>query len=78
MSAGILELDRLIVGLTERYGKAWHNHENCRHLDGVVPFEEARETVDYEVAKVQAFLPADLGGGNPKRRYHGLAESVNP
>jgi phage/plasmid-like protein (TIGR03299 family) len=63
MSAGILELDRLIVGLTERYGKAWHNHENCRHLDGVVPFEEARETVDYEVAKVQAFLPADLGGG---------------
>ena len=56
MSAGILELDRLIVGLVERYGKAWHNHENCTHLDGVVPYEDAHDVFDYKVEKMPLFL----------------------
>jgi phage/plasmid-like protein (TIGR03299 family) len=62
MSAGIMELDRLIVGLVERYGRAWHNHPNCEHLDNAVPFERAQEVFDYEVAKVQTFAPVEWGG----------------
>lgn len=56
MSAGILELDRLIVGLVERYGKAWHNHPNCQHVDGVVIYEDAQDVFGYEVAKMPLFL----------------------
>jgi phage/plasmid-like protein (TIGR03299 family) len=56
MAAGILELDKLLVGLTDIYGRAWHNHPNCTHLDGVVPYEEAVVVFDYEVNKVPLFL----------------------
>lgn len=52
MSHGIMVLDRLAVGFVELYGKAWHDHPNCQHLDGAVPFETAEAIFDYEVEKV--------------------------
>jgi len=56
MSAGIMENDKLVVGLVDLYGKAWHNHENCEHLDGVVPVEKAQDVFAYKVAKMPLFL----------------------
>lgn len=73
MSAGILELDRLAVGLIELYGKAWHNHPNCQHLEGVVPVEKAQEIFGYHVDKVQLQLP----NGTPVLGAHALVRMVD-
>lgn len=62
MSAGILELDKLVVGLVERYGKAWHHHPLCKHVEGCVPYEDAQEVFDYKVEKVSLTLPEAWGG----------------
>jgi len=62
MAAGILELDRMAVGFVELFGNAWHNHPNCRHQDGPISMETAREIFNYVVQKVPANLPAEFGG----------------
>lgn len=51
MAHGIMELDRLVVGFVELYGKAWHEHPNCKHVDGPVSFEDAEKTFEYVVEK---------------------------
>lgn len=56
MAHGIMDLDRLAVGFVEVYGKAWHNHPNCLHLDGPVPLETAHDIFDYEVEKVPVVI----------------------
>lgn len=57
MANGIMELDRLAVGFVELYGKAWHNHPNCRHQDGAVSMDTAQEIFGYRVEKVALGIP---------------------
>lgn len=57
MASGIMELDRLVVGFVELYGKAWHNHPNCQHKDGAVTVDEVRNAFDYLVEKVALGIP---------------------
>ena len=56
MAHGIMELDRLVVGLIERYGNPWHEHQNCKNIEGVVPFEDAEHVFDYTVEKVPVVI----------------------
>lgn len=56
MAHGIMTLDRMAVGFVELYGKAWHKHPNCLHIDGEVPLETAHEIFDYKVEKVPAVI----------------------
>ena len=56
MSHGIMDLDRLAVGYTDLYGKAWHDHPNCEHFNGPVTLEQAEKVFDYEVEKVPVVL----------------------
>lgn len=48
--------DRLAVGYTDLYGKAWHEHENATHYPENVPIERAEAIFDFDVEKYPVYI----------------------
>jgi hypothetical protein len=52
MAHGITQFDNGMVGFVEVYGGTWHQLPQYRQVDGEIPFEDVRKTLEYEVVKI--------------------------